>query len=150
MRICLACSAGGHFTEIQRLIDAFEGHDISYATIKAKSTENLLNAYFLRGTAGLTKIHMFLNMIIVAVQSLKIILKERPKIIVSTGADVTIPICYLGKFFNIKIFFIESLCRVNDLSPSGKIVYLIADLFLVQWEKLTKKYSKARYWGTVL
>jgi len=150
MKICLVFSPGGHFTEIQRLLDAFDGHDISFVTIKAKSTGHLPNVCYIRDTAGSTKIHMLLNMVIVAIQSLNIILKERPKIIVSTGADVTIPICYIGKFFNIKIFFIESLCRVNDLSPSGKIVYLIADLFLVQWQKLTKKYSKARYWGTVL
>ena len=97
------------------------------------------------------KIHwIILNIIIVAIQSLKIIVKERPNIIVSTGADVTIPICYLGKFLNVKIFFIESFSRVNDLSPTGKIVYPIADLFLVQWKRLTKKYSKAKYWGSVL
>jgi UDP-N-acetylglucosamine:LPS N-acetylglucosamine transferase len=150
MKICLAFSAGGHFTQIQRVIDAFNGHNVSFATIKAKPTENLPNVYYLRDTTGLTKIHMLLNMIIVAIQSLKIIIKERPNIIVSTGADVTIPICYLGKFLNVKIFFIESFSRVNDLSPSGKIVYPIADLFLVQWKRLTKKYSKAKYWGSVL
>ena len=150
MKICLAFSPGGHFTEIQRLLDAFEGHDISFVTIKAKSTGHLSNVYYLRDTAGSTKVHMLLNMIVVAIQSLKIILKERPRIIVSTGADVAIPICYLGKLFNIKILFIESLCRVNDLSPSGKIVYPISYLFLVQWDRLTKKYSKAKYWGAVL
>ena len=93
---------------------------------------------------------MIFNMLVVTIQSLRIILKERPRIIVSTGADVTIPICYLGKFLGIKVIFIESVCRIDDLSPTGKIVFPIVDLFLVQWEELTKKYSKARYWGAVL
>lgn len=150
MKICLAFSPGGHFTEMRRIMDAFKDHDICFATIEAESTKDLTNVCYLKDTLGSTKIHMFFNMLIVAIQSLRIILKENPRVIVSTGADVTIPLCYLGRFFGAKVIFIESVCRVNDLSPTGKITYPIANLFLVQWKKLTKKYGKAEYWGTVL
>lgn len=150
MKICLAFSAGGHFKQMRRIIDAFEGHDIFFVTIKAESTLDLTNVYYLRDTLEPTKLHMILNIFINTFQSLRIFLKENPKIIVSTGADVTIPICYLCKFFGAKVIFIESITRVNDLSLTGKITYPIANIFLVQWEKLTKKYSKAKYWGTVL
>jgi len=149
MKICLAFSPGGHFTELRRIMPAFENHDICFATIEAKSTGGLTDVYYLRDSLGSTRIHMFFNMLIIAVQSLRIILKENPMVIVSTGADVTIPICYLGRLFGAKVIFIESVCRVNDISPTGKITYPIANLFLVQWEKLTKKYFKARYWGAV-
>lgn len=150
MKICLTFSAGGHFTEMRRITKAFEGHDLFFVTIKAKSTENLSNVHYIRDTAGPTIIHMLFNMSIVAIQSLKIVLKERPFLIISTGADVTIPICYLGKLFSAKLIFIESICRVIDLSPTGKIIYPIADLFLVQWKKLSRDYVKAKYWGSVL
>ena len=150
MKICLAFSPGGHFTEMRKIMDAFKGHEIIYTTIKAKYTEDLTNVYYIKDTAASNIILLILNIIIVSIQSLKIIFKEKPKVIISTGADVTIPICYLGKLSGKKILFIESICRVNDLSPTGKIVYPIADLFLVQWERLTKKYTKAKYWGSVL
>lgn len=150
MKICLTFSPGGHFSEMRKIMDAFKGHDIIYATIKTKSTERLSNVNYLKDTIGPTKISMFVNMIIVTIQSLKILYKEKPKVIISSGADVTIPICYLGKLFGKKILFIESLCRINDLSYSGKLIYPIANLFLVQWEQLTKKYSKAKYWGSVI
>jgi UDP-N-acetylglucosamine:LPS N-acetylglucosamine transferase len=150
MKICLTFSPGGHFSEMRKIMDAFKGHDIIYVTIKAKSTGNLPTIYYLKDTAGPNRVSMFANMVVVAIQSLKILYKEKPDVIISSGADVTIPMCYLGKLFGKKILFIESLCRVNDLSYSGKIVYPIADLFLVQWERLTKKYSKAKYWGTVI
>lgn len=150
MKICLTFSPGGHFSEMRKIMDAFKGHDIIYATIKTKSTERLPNVHYLKDTIGPTKISMFVNMIIITIQSLKILYKEKPKIIISSGADVTIPICYLGKLFGKKILFIESLCRINDLSYSGKLIYPIANLFLVQWEQLTKKYSKAKYWGSVI
>jgi len=150
MKICLAFSPGGHFTEMRKIMDAFKGHDIIYVTIKLKTTENLPRVYFVTDTFSTTRIFMLFKMIVITIQSLKIILKEKPKVIISSGADVTIPICYLGKLFGKKILYIESLCRINDISPSGKIIYPIADIFLVQWEKLTKKYSKAKYWGTVI
>jgi len=151
MKICLAASAGGHLTQMLRLMDAFEDHDVFFVTIKAKSSENLSNACYLRDTAGPTKIHMIFNMVIVAIQSLRIILRERPRVIVSTGADVTIPICYIGKFFGVKIIFIESLSRLTSKSGAGKIIYPITDLFLVQWESLLGKYGKkAKYWGKVI
>lgn len=150
MKICLTFSPGGHFTEMRKIMDAFKGYDIIYATIKKKSTEKLPNAYYLKDTLGPTKISIIVNILIVIIQSFKILYKEKPKVIISSGADVTIPLCYLGKLFGKKVIFIESLCRINNLSYSGKIIYPIANLFLVQWEKLTKKYSKAKYWGSVI
>jgi len=150
MKICLAFSSGGHFTEMQRVMKAFEGHDIFYATTKARSTEVLQNTYYLKNTGGASNLLLFFYMIFISIQSLKIIIKERPNLIISTGADVTIPICFIGRLFRGKVIFIESICRIQDLSPSGKIVYPIANLFLVQWQNLSKKYSKAKYWGSVL
>jgi len=150
MKICLAFSPGGHFTEMQRVIEAFVEHDICFATIKTPSTKDLANVHYLRDSMGPTKLHMMGNMLIISVQSFRLLLKERPELIVSTGADVTIPLCYISKLFCAKVIFIESICRVNDLSLSGKIVYPIANLFLVQWEKLTKQYLKAKFWGSVL
>ena len=38
---------------------------------------------------------------------------------------------------------------VKELSLSGKIIYPFADLFLVQWKELSKKYKKAVYGGSV-
>jgi UDP-N-acetylglucosamine:LPS N-acetylglucosamine transferase len=150
MKICLTFSAGGHYTEIRRIMDAFEGHDIFFATIKAKSTKKLKHAYYLKNDGGAPKILVILYMVINTFHSLRIILKEKPSLIVSTGANVTLPICILGRIFRKKVIFIESICRVNDLSFSGKVIYFFADLFLVQWEQLLNRYNRAKYWGSVL
>jgi len=57
---------------------------------------------------------------------------------------------YLGGFLGKKIVFIESLSRVKNPSLTGKFLYPISDLFLVQWKSLLKKYgSKAKYGGKV-
>ena len=40
-----------------------------------------------------------------------------------------------------KVIFVESLCRVQTLSLSGKMVYPLVDQFLVHWPVLKEKYS---------
>jgi len=150
MKICLACSPGGHLTELRELMEAFSGYDPFYVTIRTRSTEDLDPSYYVPDSYGATGLHMLLNMVRITIQSARILLRERPDAILSTGADVTIPLCYLGKLMGSKVIFIESVCRVDDLSPTGKILYPISDLFLVQWETLARKYRKAQYWGGLL
>ena len=150
MKICLVFSDGGHFTEMREIMPAFKGHDVFYVTIKSKSTENLTNTYYLKQVLGSNMIHRIISRLIFTIQSLIIVLKESPIIIVSTGAGVAVPLFYIGKLLGTKVIFIESICRINDLSLTGKIIYPIADLFLVQWEKLAKKYNRATYWGSIL
>jgi beta-1,4-N-acetylglucosaminyltransferase len=83
---------------------------------------------------------------------MRILLKERPDVVISTGGgEIAIPFCYAGKLMGAKVVFIETLARVTTRSAAGKLIYPIADLFLVQWESLLKLYgSKAQYWGNVL
>ena len=75
---------------------------------------------------------------------------------VSNGPGTMIPIVYSSKILKIcklnstKIIYIESFCRVQKLSLTGKLVYPIADKFIVMWEELTKKYKKAIYLGKIL
>lgn len=159
LKICLVCSHGGHLTEMLRLMDAFEGQKAFLITYDEKTTRGVRTANPIRNylikirNTKIFQLNFFqflLHMIYITLEELKIFLKERPDIIVSTGSEIAIPICYLGKFLGKKIIFIESLSRVNDLSRTGKLIYPIATLFLVQWNHLTTKYKKARYEGRVL
>jgi hypothetical protein len=54
---------------------------------------------------------------------------------------------YLKKCF---VAFTESIARVDHLSLSGKLLYPIADRFMVQWEPLAKRYKRSRYVGFVI
>lgn len=80
-------------------------------------------------------------------QGLKILLKEKPDVIVSTGADIAVPVCIAGKFLGKKIIFIESFCRPFVPGWSGRIVYAFADLFIYQWSGLKKYYPRGVYGG---
>ena len=75
--------------------------------------------------------------------------KIRPKYIVSTGTHTAVPICYIGKLFGSKIIFIETFANSKTKTLSGKLVYPIADLFIVQWESMLKLYPKAVLGGWI-
>ena len=69
--------------------------------------------------------------------------------ILTTGTHTAVPMCYIGKLFGSKIIFIESFAKRDSANLSGKMVYPIADLFMVQWESMLKVYPKAVYKGGV-
>ena len=75
--------------------------------------------------------------------------KIRPKAIVTTGTHTAGPMCILGKIFGSKIIYIETFANRNKKTATGRLLYPIADLFIVQWEELLKIYPKAVYGGAI-
>jgi len=149
MKICLICSSGGHFTELTQLEEAYKDYDHFFVTIKKPDTEefSLKEKVFFVKDPKRNPFKLMKNII----QSFSILLKERPNVIISLGAGVTIPICFFGKFFlKSELIFIESFARVKSKSIAGKILYPISDLFLVQWEETKKLYgNRAKYYGGI-
>lgn len=83
--------------------------------------------------------------------ALKTLMIERPEVIVSLGSEIAIPFFYWSRLFGIKTIYIESWCRVENLSVTGWLVYLVSDQFWVQWPQLLKKCGlKARFKGAVV
>jgi UDP-N-acetylglucosamine:LPS N-acetylglucosamine transferase len=150
MKICVVCSAGGHLTEILQIKESYENYDHFYITFKRENSIELAKkekVYFVTDPGRSIK-----NLFKCIFQTFKILLKEKPNVIISTGAGVAVPACFIGKFlFRSKIIFIESFCRIKEPSWSGRLVYNIADLFFVQWKQLLRNYGeKAIYKGAVV
>jgi len=135
---------------MMRLLDAFEDHNYFFATYISEATRDLENAYLIKFEGWDLKGKILLIKSIIKVT--QILLRERPDVILSTGGgEIAVPFCYIGKVLGAKVIFIETLTRVTTPSGGGKCVYPIADLFLVQWESLLKRYgTKAKYWGKVI
>ena len=145
-KIGLICSAGGHFTEMLQLREAFKGHRIFVITYREKATLNQKNTYYLKTWRSPT------GFIVGLIKIFIIFLKERPDILFSTGSEIAVPPFYLGKFlFRTKLIYLECSAQVYRPSLTGRCVYPITDLFLVQWEFLLKKYGpKAKYVGGLI
>jgi UDP-N-acetylglucosamine:LPS N-acetylglucosamine transferase len=132
-----------------QLESLWKKYDCFYVTEKKEISRDLpkkFKTYFIKDP-----VRNLFYLLLTILQSILIFLKENPKIIVTTGGGIAVPMSYIGKFFRKKIIFIESLSRVENPSLTGKLLYPISDLFLVQWKSLLKKYGKkAKYGGRVL
>ena len=145
-KIGLICSAGGHFTEMLQLREAFKGHRIFVITYREKATLNQENTYYLETWRSPT------GFIVGLIKIFIIFLKEKPDILFSTGSEIAVPPFYLGKFlFRTKLIYLECSAQVYSPSLTGRWVYPITDLFLVQWESLLQHYGpKANYVGGLI
>lgn len=81
--------------------------------------------------------------------SIKYLIKEKPDVIISTGAGSTVLTCVLGKLMGCKIVYIESFAKIDSPTKSGKLVYKFADRFYVQWDEMKTIYPKAVYEGGI-
>ena len=79
----------------------------------------------------------------------KTLRKERPDLLVSSGAAVAVPFFYLGKLFGAKTIYIEVFDRIDKPTLTGKLVYPITDRFIVQWEEMKQVYPKAINLGSI-
>lgn len=145
IKICLISSHGGHLHELTQATIGVAGEKY-WITFRTKHTEKLLKNvkhYFIIDP-HVTKWKYLIN----TWQSFNHLLKERPQVIISTGAGIAIPTIMLGKFlFGCKIVFVESAAAVIDPTATGKFVYKWSNLFLIQWPGLKEYFPKAVYIG---
>ncbi|PQP82922.1 polysaccharide biosynthesis protein [Paenibacillus sp. PCH8] len=153
MKVCLISSTGGHFDELTKIIPAVEEHDYFLITEKNKSRTSYTDqgkgkVYFLMQQER--KNAMFL-LIFVAniIKSFFLYLRERPKVIITTGAGATYPFCLIGKIFGAKLIYIESYAKIYSSSATGRLMYKISDEFFIQWETLQDSYPNAKYRGAL-
>lgn len=149
-KMCFTASLGGHLEEISRLVDLRNQYDIFLVTEKGGFVElNFCKSVYYLNQINRKEILFIPKFIKSFFQSFYILRKEKPDIILSTGALSTFPICLLGKLMRKKVIYIESFARVDTASLTGKLMYKIADLFIVQWEELLEIFPKAMYGGGI-
>jgi UDP-N-acetylglucosamine:LPS N-acetylglucosamine transferase len=147
VKICLISSHGGHLRELLSATEDVIG-DKYYVTHKSKHTKELLKNY--RHYFIIDPHRSIFKYIINIIQSLFHALKERPKLVITTGAGIVVPSVLICKYLlGARIIFIESAANVINPSRTGKFLYKRCDLFLIQWQSLKKHYPKAHYIGLI-
>ena len=152
-KVLFISSTGGHLNELLQLNKVIEKYDSYLITEKTKSTIDLKDefknkTYYMKyGTKShLSYIYIFPYN---CFKSLIYFFKIRPSVIVTTGAHTAVFMCYLAKLFRKKVIYIETFANIHTKSMSGKLVYPIADLFIVQWKSMLELYPKAVYGGWI-
>ena len=82
-------------------------------------------------------------------RAIKILRKERPDLIITSGAAPAIPFFWIGKLMGAKTVYIEVFDRIGASTIAGKLCYPVADKFIVQWEEMKQVYKKSIYLGSI-
>ncbi len=150
-KICMLSSCGGHFMEMMQLLPAVKDFDFYIVTEKNYSTESIVKSYrhhylMQQQRNGYSFIFKFAYNIVL---SFVFLLKEWPRVIVTTGAGAAYPTCLFAKWFGIKVIYIESFAKLSNSSLTGKLIHRFADRFYVQWPEMKSVYPNAIYYGKV-
>ncbi len=151
-RVLLPSSAGGHLTEIFQLRELLEATEHVFVTEDLPLTRQFMRGRpcrFVRPNGRNRDWRFWCNFLINWLLAVPILLQFRPHAIVTTGSHTAIPFCYLGKLLGCKVIFILSFCRLQTKAAAATAVYPIADLFFVQWPRMSTAYPKSRYVGSL-
>lgn len=149
MKVCLVGSSGGHLTHLYMLKPFWENRERFWVTFDKEDARSLLEGEKMYSCYFPTNRNIK-NLIRNTFLAYKVLKKEKPDLIISSGAAVSVPFFYLGKFlFGAKVVYIEVFDRIDKSTMSGKLVHPIADLFIVEWEEMKNVYSKAVNLGSI-
>lgn len=148
IKVCLVGSSGGHLTHLYMLKPFWKNEKRFWVTFDKEDARSLLKGekmYPCYYPTNRSLKALLINTII----AFRILKKERPDLIISSGAAVAVPFFYLGKLFGAKLIYIEVFDRIDKPTMSGKLVYPIVDKFIVEWEEMKKVYPKAINLGSI-
>ena len=149
MKICLVTSTGGHLLELVSLKEAWDRCERFWVTFDNLDARALLKDEKIIWAYHPTNRNLK-NLVKNIGLAWRVLRRERPDVVVSTGAGVGVPFLWMGRCLGIRTVYIELMARTRSLSLSGRLVYPIVDRYYVQWQELTSRYPKAIYSGQVL
>ena len=149
MKICLAASAGGHLTQLLRLRHIWENRNHFYITNNRHAIEHpeIKAKVYLVGWGNRNHPLLITKILL---QCAWIILKERPDVLISTGAAAGCILAFFTKIIGGKVIWIDTISHAEYLTLSGRLIRPFADMFLVQWPEIAEKYPNVSYKGTVI
>lgn len=167
--IFFASNEGGHFAQLMALQELFDKYDTVIVTdnerankgipalknvkaiefamafadyrqkLKERKEKNMTHWSYLPAYWDLFK------------QCHRIWKKYRPKVIVSTGSNIAVPLAIIAKLHGSKFVYIETRAKVYNKTISGKLIGPISDKVIVQWPEMVDVYKgKAEYYGTLV
>ena len=147
LKICIVSSCGGHLTEVRCLKPAFEGYEHFYVLNEKVALPSDMEGKTLFITHAERDWRILKNVW----EAIAILARERPQVILSTGAGPVVPFALIGRlFFGTRVVFVETITRIDRPSLTARLMYYLANDFFYQWQSLRRFFPKGRYGGALL
>src|SRR5262249_30839862 len=146
--VLLVASSGGHLLQLLTLRDAWDGLRTVWVSNDKEDARSLLGseeAYFLPGPYSRNIRSLLANFRL----AVSLVLRERPSVVLTTGADVAVPFAWVGRLAGARVVYVESFTRIETVSFSCKLIKPVANRMYVQWPELLSQLPKARFAGAV-
>lgn len=143
LRVCIVSSVGGHLREVLQLEEVLEDHDVFF--ILNDETSVPLAGRVYRIAHAERDLRVLWNL----VEVLPILLRERPDVVLSTGAGPAVPVALWARLMGAVIIFVETFGAVERPTLTGRIMYHLADHFFYQWEDLRPYYPRGIHVGSI-
>jgi len=145
-RVVCACSTGGHFVEMQRMLSALEGHELIVMTSDSKDASSVPAGrhFAIREASRWSKSKGFSTFL----QLMFLIPRLRADVVLSTGAAPGFLAVMMGRLTGSRVIWVDSLANVDRVSLGGRLARVFAHQFLVQWSDLADG-RRTQYRGRV-
>jgi hypothetical protein len=146
-KLLAVASGGGHWTQMMRIRQAFEGCAVTFVTVSESYRYQVADHrfYVVNDANRWNKVAILKA----ALRLAWIIWIEKPDVVASTGAAPGYLALRLGRLIGARTIWLDSVANVDELSMSGSRIGRFADLWLTQWPHLAKP-SGPYYVGSVL
>jgi len=137
VRVLAVASGGGHWVQLRKLAPVLETYDIMYVTVNPEYRHEVGTARF----RAVSDANMWNKVALarLAFQMLWVVISERPDVVVSTGAAPGFfAVVWAKVLLGARTVWIDSVANAERLSSSGEKVGRFADLWLTQWESLSR------------
>ena len=133
-KVLAISSGGGHWVQLMRLRPAFEGCDVTYATVQEGYRSDVGDADFrvVRNGNRWSKTDLVLS----ALGILRLLLSVKPDVVITTGAAPGYFTVRFGKWLGSRVVWVDSVANAQELSMSGIKAGSFVDLWLTQWPHL--------------
>ena len=147
MKICIVSSCGGHLTEARMMRAAYARYPHFYVLNDKVCLPKDMQGRTMFITHSERDWKFLLNLW----EAWRILRRERPTAIFSTGAGPAVPFAIVGRLlFGVRVIYVESITRISHPSLTGRLMYWIAHKFFYQHQPLERYFPKGRYGGPLV
>lgn len=140
-RVLVVSSVGGHLDEVMQLAPVLAEHDVALVV----NDKCRLPRFPFRAVYRICHAERDWRVVLNLAEAAKILLAERPDVILSTGAGPFVPFALLARTLtSIRIVYVESAAAVTKPTLTGRLVYHWVDDFFYQWPDLGRHFSRGR------
>jgi beta-1,4-N-acetylglucosaminyltransferase len=135
--LLIVCSSGGHLLQMQELRAAWAPYERTWVTFDKSDARSLLRDERVVHAHSPTNrnIPNLLRNLRLAFRMLR---RERPAAILTTGAGVAVPFAWVGRLLGVPTIYIESVTRIDGLSLSARLIKPVATRMYAQWPELAE------------